>query len=100
MLLPVPNVRLMMSHRAYWLADKHGAYVGSGLQDRTGRSGSFLGNMLDISVGWDPQWSFLKRVSFDIGYSHIFKGDYFDKVPNGPEKADTNYGYTMATLKF
>ncbi|TXI18323.1 MAG: hypothetical protein E6Q62_06935 [Nitrosomonas sp.] len=98
-LLPVPNVRLMMSHRAYWLADKRGAYVGSGLQDPTGRAGTFLGNMLDISVGWDPQWSFLKRVSFDIGYSHIFKGDYFDKVAEGLS-ADTNYGYTMATFKF
>ena len=99
-LLPVPNVRLMMSHRAYWLADKRGAFVGSGLQDPTGRSGGFLGNMLDVSVGWDPQWSYLKRVSFDIGYSHIFKGSYFDKVPGSPGSADTNYGYTMATIKF
>lgn len=98
-LLPIPNVRLMMSHRAYWLADKHGAYVGSGLQDSTGRAGAFLGNMLDVSIGWDPQWSFLKRVSFDVGYSHIFKGDFFDKVAQGLS-ADTNYGYTMATFKF
>lgn len=98
-LIPTPEVRLMLSHRAYWLADKHGAYVGSGLQDRTGQAGSFLGNMLDVSLGWDPQWSYLKRVSFDIGYSHIFKGDYFDKVTQGIS-ADTNYGYTMATIKF
>ncbi len=99
-LIPIPNVRLMMSHRAYWLADKHGAYVGSGLQDPTGRAGSFLGNMLDISLGWDPQWSYLKRMSFDFGYSHIFKGDYFDKVPSSPGMKDTNYGYTMVTFKF
>ena len=98
-LLPTPQVRLMMSHRAYWLANKHGAYVGSGLQDATGQAGSFLGHMLDVSVGWDPQYSYLKRVSFDIGYSHIFKGDYFDKVGPGLS-ADTNYGYTMATFKF
>ena len=98
--IPTPSVRLMMSHRAYWLANKHGAYVGSGLQDATGRAGSFLGHMLDVSIGWDPQWSFLKRVSFDIGYSHIFKGDFFEKVPQSPGMADTNYGYTMATLKF
>ncbi|MBY0498342.1 MAG: alginate export family protein [Nitrosomonas sp.] len=98
--IPRPDVRLMMSHRAYWLANKHGAYVGSGLQDPTGQAGTFLGNMLDISVGWAPQWSYLKRISFDIGYSHIFKGDYFDKVPQSPGIADTNYGYTMATIKF
>ena len=99
-LVPTPTVRLMMSHRAYWLADKNGLYVGSGLQDRTGRSGSFLGHMLDVSIGWDPQFSFLKRVSFDVGYSHIFKGEFFDKVAQGPSMADTNYGYTMATIKF
>ena len=56
--------------------------------------------MLDVSIGWDPQWSFLKRVSFDIGFSHIFKGNYFDNVPNSPGGKDTNYGYTMATIKF
>lgn len=89
-----------MSHRAYWLANKHGAYVGSGLQDPTGRAGSFLGSMLDVSVGWDPQWSYWKRVSFDVGYSHIFKGDYFDKVQQSPGSADTNYGYMMTTIKF
>lgn len=55
--------------------------------------------MLDVSIGWDPQWGFLKRMSFDVGYSHIFKGDYFDKVAQGLS-ADTNYGYTMATIKF
>ncbi|MBK7365019.1 MAG: alginate export family protein [Nitrosomonas sp.] len=99
-LIPVSSVRLMMSHRAYWLANKHGAYVGSGLQDPTGRAGSFLGSMLDVSVGWDPQWSYWKRVSFDVGYSHIFKGDYFDKVQQSPGSADTNYGYMMTTIKF
>jgi len=99
-LIPVPNVRFMLSHRAYWLANKNSAFVGSGLQDPTGRAGGFLGNMLDVSVGWDPQWSYLKRVSFDIGYSHIFKGDYFNKVQDSPGMKDTNYGYTMATFKF
>ncbi|GKS69369.1 alginate export [Nitrosomonas sp. PY1] len=99
-LIPTPTVKLTMSHRAYWLADKHGAYVGSGLQDTTGRAGTFLGNMLDVSVGWDPQWSYLKRVSFDVGYSHIFKGDYFDKVAQSPGSADTNYGYMMTTIRF
>lgn len=97
---PIPEVRFMLAHRVYWLADKHGPYVGSGLQDPTGRSGSYLGHIMDFSIGWDPQWSYLKRVSFDIGYSHFFKGDYFDKVPNSPGSKDTNYGYTMATIKF
>ncbi|SDX17268.1 alginate export family protein [Nitrosomonas oligotropha] len=48
-------------------------------------------------VNFDPQWSYMKRVSFDFGYSHLFKGDYFDKVPFSPGMKDTNYGYTMVT---
>ncbi|HQU99469.1 MAG TPA: alginate export family protein [Nitrosomonas sp.] len=101
--IPTPTVRLMLSHRAYWLANSHGAYVGSGLQDPTGKAGTFLGNMLDVSLGWDPQIGYLKRVSFDVGYSHIFKGSYFNKISGGANPdltADTNYGYMMTTLKF
>ena len=56
--------------------------------------------MLDVSLGWDPQWSYMKRMSFDFGYSHLFKGDYFDKVPFSLGMKDTNYGYTMVTFKF
>ena len=89
-----------IQHRAYWLADKRGAFVGSGLQDATGGVGGFLGYMLDVSLGWDPQWSYMKRMSFDFGYSHLFKGDYFDKVPFSLGMKDTNYGYTMVTFKF
>ncbi|GKS69993.1 hypothetical protein W03_19970 [Nitrosomonas sp. PY1] len=99
-LIPTPTVQLMMVNRAFWLADKYGAYVGSGLQDTTGSAGSFLGNMLDVSVGWSPQWSYWKYVSFDVGYTRIFKGDYFDKVPQSPGSADTNFGYMMTTIKF
>ncbi|SCZ85437.1 alginate export family protein [Nitrosomonas mobilis] len=99
-LSPTPTVRLMMSHRAFWLADKRGAFVGSGLQDATGQAGSFLGNLFDMSLSWSPQTSYLRHMSLDVGYSHLFKGSYFDKVSQSPGSADTNYGYTMLTFKF
>ena len=100
-LKPTPTVSLMMSHRAFWLADKQGVFVGSGLQDVTGNSGSFLGNLFDLNLRWDPKFSYLKRMSFDFGYTHLFKGDYFDKVDNGIAGGkDTNYGYTQVTFKF
>ncbi len=99
-LSPTPTVRLMMSHRAFWLADKRGSFVGSGLQDTTGRAGSFLGNLFDINLNWDPQTSYLRRMSLDVGFSHLFKGSYFDKVAQSPGSSGTSYGYTMLTFKF
>ena len=99
-LSPTPTVRLMMSHRAFWLADKRGSFVGSGLQDTTGRAGSFLGNLFDINLNWDPQTSYLRRMSLDVGFSHLFKGSYFDKVQQSPGSSGTSYGYTMLTFKF
>ena len=85
---------------AFWLADKRGAFVGTGLQDPTGQSGSYLGSLFDMSLRWSPKFSYWKRMSFDIGYTHLFKGDYYDKVPQSPGSAGTNYGYTMVTFKF
>lgn len=97
---PTPTVSLMMSQRAFWLADKRGAFVGTGLQDPTGQSGSYLGSLFDMSLRWSPKYSYLKRMSFDIGFTHLFKGDYYDKVPQSPGSQGTNYGYTMVTFKF
>lgn len=99
-LSPTPTVRLMMSHRAFWLAEKRGAFVGSGLQDPTGQAGSFLGNLFDLNLRWDPQFSYWKRMAIDVGFTHLFKGDYFDKVAQSPGSSDTNYGYTQVTFKF
>jgi hypothetical protein len=99
-LSPTPTVSLMMSHRAFWLAEKQGAFVGTGMQDPSGQAGSFLGNLFDFNLRWNPTFSYWKRMSFDIGFTHLFKGNYFDKVPNGAGSRDTNYGYTQVTFKF
>ncbi|HBV21200.1 MAG TPA: alginate export family protein [Nitrosomonas sp.] len=97
---PTPTLRFMVSHRAFWLADKNAAFVGSGLQDPTGQAGSFLGNLFDLNLRWDPQTSFLKRMSLDVGFTHLFKGSYFKRVAQSPGTQDTNFGYTMLTFKF
>lgn len=99
-LSPTPTVSLMVSHRAFWLAEKQGAFVGTGMQDPSGQTGSFLGNLFDFNLRWNPTFSYWKRMSFDIGYTHLFKSDYFDKTANGAGSRDTNYGYTQVTFKF
>src|SRR5690606_13568268 len=70
-LSPTPTVSLMVSHRAFWLAEKQGAFVGTGMQDPSGQAGSFLGNLFDLNLRWNPTFSYWKRMSFDIGYTHL-----------------------------
>jgi len=99
-LQPIPTVTLMVSHRTFWLADGRGPYVGSGLQDQTGRAGTFLGHLFDTSVNWAPQAGYFRHTIFEVGFAWFFKGSYFDRVPQSPGTADVNYVYTMATPTF
>ncbi|GJL49670.1 MAG: hypothetical protein NPIRA01_08970 [Nitrospirales bacterium] len=99
-LQPTSTIKLMASHRTFWLADGRGPFVGSGLQDSTGRAGTFLGNMFDTSVNWAPQSGYFRHTSFQVGYTRFFKGSYFDRVPQSPGTADVNYVYTMAVITF
>jgi len=99
-LQPTSTVTLMVSQRTFWLADGHGPFVGSGLQDPTGRAGTFLGNLFDTSVTWAPQAGYFRHTTFEVGFTRFFKGSYFDRVPQSPGTADVNYVYTMATITF
>ncbi|HBP88229.1 MAG TPA: hypothetical protein DD706_11100, partial [Nitrospiraceae bacterium] len=99
-LQPTSTVKLMVSHRTFWLADGRGPFVGSGLQDRTGGAGTFLGNLFDTSVYWAPQKGYFCHTTFEVGFTRFFKGSYFNRVPQSPGTADVNYVYTMATLTF
>ncbi len=66
----------MVAHPRFRLADGRGPFVGSGLQDPTGRADTFLGNSFDTSVRWAPQEGYFRQRSFEVGYSHLFKGSY------------------------
>ncbi|MDD1610145.1 MAG: alginate export family protein [Methylococcaceae bacterium] len=47
---PHEDVRVDMGYNAYWLENEKAAWNRAGLQDRTGKSGNFLGHELDIRV--------------------------------------------------
>lgn len=98
-LQPTSAVRLMVSHRTFWLADGRGPFVGSGLQDPSGRAGTFLGNLFDTSVNWAPQDGYFRHTSFEVGFARFFKGSYFDRVPSSPSQKDVDYVYSMVTLR-
>ena len=96
---PLSTVQVMLLDRSFWLADSHGPFVGSGLQDPTGRAGRYLGNLLDLAVSWTPAFPALRHITLDAGFAHFFKGDYFDRVPSSPSQKDVNYVYSMVTVR-
>ena len=84
---PRPRVDLMVAYRALWLAEARDAWVGSGLQDATGRSGRFLGHHVEAAARWRP----LSWLGVQAVWAHLFKGPYLDEVPGSPATSDTDY---------
>jgi hypothetical protein len=98
-LKPRPLLAINVKFRAWYLAQSRDAWVNSGLQDSTGRSGNVLGQDVEVRVQWHPY----PNLSFDAGYDHFFKGSYIKNqtnVPGNPSAHDTNYFYVQTEVKF
>ena len=96
---PRPLLIINVKYRAWYLAQSRDAWVNSGLQDSTGRSGNFLGQDVEVRVQWHP-WP---NLSFDAGYDHFFKGSYIKNqtaVQGNPPAHDTNFFYFQTEVKF
>lgn len=94
--VPLANVQTTLSHRFFWLAQNKDAWTSANLQDRTGRSGSFVGQQLDLSTRWDMNSS----VNFETGWTHLFKGQFAKNAPSAPNPQDVNYFYVQSQLRF
>jgi len=107
---PQDNIKVYFKHHANWLAEAKDALDGSALpgssnlQDKTGSSGSWLGHDIEL-IG---EYKFGSNLILSAGYSHWFKGDYFDRLaalpgrgglPVGGEK-DTNYVFAQTEFRF
>ncbi len=87
-----------IAHRAFWLAEKRDTWVGSGLRDITGQSGSFIGQQLEARVRWRPIPGFFL---LETGWAHLFKGSFAKNAPGSPEnKDDSDYFYVQTSFKF
>jgi hypothetical protein len=74
---PLPNVQTTLDHRFFWLAQHKDAWTTAGLQDRSGRSGNFVGQQLELSTRWDVNSS----LNFETGWAHLFKGGFAKHAP-------------------
>lgn len=93
---PASNFELMLGHRLWWLAQARDQWVGSGLRDPSGSSGSFLGHFFE---GW-LLWKANSILSFDIGYAFFAKGVYPRQVPRSPSDRNSHYFYVSPTVRF
>lgn len=96
---PRPGVRLYLKYRAWYLAQERDQWVGSGLQDRTGNAGSFLGQDIELQLRWQVSLNF----ELEAGYDHLFKGSYIEtlaRVPGNPAADDTDYFYLQTRMRF
>ncbi|SET37185.1 Alginate export [Nitrosomonas marina] len=95
----IPNARLnaAVDYRALWLASDRDAWGNSGVRDESGRSGSFVGSQIDTRM----QWQLLPgNMDIELGYTHIFSGEFMHQAPNAGHRDDINYFYTQATVSF
>lgn len=105
---PTDNVQFYFKHHANWLAEAKdalngSAVTGSNLQDKTGSSGRWLGHDIEL-IG---QYSFGSNLILSAGYAHWFKGDYFERLaelpnrgglPQGGEK-ESDYFFAQVELR-
>jgi hypothetical protein len=93
---PRADVQATLAHRAYWLAQSKDSWGTSGLQDKTGRSGDFVGHQLEFNVRYD----FNSSLNFETGWTHLFKGQFAKKAPLAPSPQDVDYFYIQTLLRF
>lgn len=98
---PARGWKLQLKHRVWYLAQARDQFVGSGLQDKTGQSGNFLGHDVELRA----QWKFSTNLEFDLGYDHWFKGSFFNRLPTSASLPvgggkDTNYFYVSTRVRF
>jgi hypothetical protein len=93
--IPSTSLEILVSHRAFWLAEAKDVWFGSGLQDPTGASGSYLGQNLETRLRWKP----CQYAMVEVGYAHFFKGSYLDRVPGSPRTPDSDYFYAEIDIR-
>ena len=93
---PRSDVQASISHRFFWLAQSKDAWTTANLQDKTGRSGDFVGHQLELSTRWDINSS----LNLETGWTHLFKGQFAKTAPQAPNPSDVDYFYVQSLFRF
>jgi hypothetical protein len=94
---PAGTLSGFVSVRGFWLASDRDAWVGTGLRDRSGGSGRYLGSQIELRVRWEALPGNLR---LEGGVAHLFAGRFRDDAPLSNGQGDATYAYTQATVRF
>ncbi len=95
-LKPTKKLEFLPMLRWLWLAQARAPWVGSGLVDASGVSGTSIGKTLDLRF----RYNIVSYFRPEFGYVRFFKGTYAARVPGSPTALDSNYFYVDLELRF
>jgi hypothetical protein len=94
---PSSAIQAGIAHRFFWLAQDTDSWGSTGLQDKKGLSGDFVGHQLELTARWDVNSS----LNFETGWTHLFKGQFAKNAPKAPTNTqDVDYFYVQSILRF
>ncbi len=98
---PLKDVHVFFKQRFWWLAQSKDEFVGSGLQDSTGRAGKYVGSEIDLRLAWTVSQNLL----LEGGWMYLIKGSYYSNllsqgVAGAPNDNNTNYVFVSMRLFF
>ena len=87
-----------MAHRFSWLASKTDTWVTSGRRDKTGQSGRYIGNQLELRLRWNPLPG---NLQIETGGAYLLGGEFIKNTqPSDIAYRNTFYGYFQASWYF
>jgi hypothetical protein len=97
-LTPSKDFSFFVAHRIFWLAEAKDQWVGTGLQDRSGKAGNFLGHHFEAR----GHWIATTNVVFETGLAYLWKGSFIENLnqPGTPNDKNSTYVYVSTTLRF
>lgn len=93
---PSSDVNFYAAHRLFWLADSKAAWQPAALVDPTGRSGDFVGHLVEVAGRWDAH----PNVSLEAGWATLIKGGFARNAPGAPPEDNVNYYYVQSMVRF
>ena len=73
------------------------AWTTSGVRDASGDSDRHLGTQIEGRVRWRPLPG---NILLEVGYVHLFDGDFLEEAPNSIDPGDLDYFYSQVVLTF
>lgn len=92
-LQPAKSVKLEMFHRAFWLASDTDAWLRGLRRDRSGASGSYLGQETDLRLVLQLH----KAFELDVAYAHFWPGSFVRRTGPAPQ---SDFIQIAVTLRF